>query len=139
MIDDALTQSIIDCGIEVHRNLGPGLLESTYRICLCHELRQRQIPFVAEPGMVLNYKELTIPNAYRPDLLVAGEVVVELKHVEKILSVHEAQLRTYVKLSGFGAGLLLNFNATVLKNGIRRLSLTKPSPVSKTPPSRSHP
>jgi GxxExxY protein len=125
MIDDALTQSIIECAIEVHRELGPGLLESTYQACISHELRRQRISFLEEPALMVNYKGLAIPNAYRPDLIVGGEVIVELKHVEKLLSVHEAQVRTYLKVSGLPTGLLVNFNSTVLKNGLRRLSLKK--------------
>lgn len=134
MINDQLTQSIIECAVDGHRELGPGLLESTYQLCLCHEFQRRQVPFVAEPSLAVNYKDLIIPSAYRPDLIVGSEVIVELKHVEKVLSVHEAQLRTYLKLSGLPTGLLLNFNSTVLKNGIRRLSHRQSSLVSISPP-----
>jgi|SRR5688500_14130990 len=138
MVDDALTQAIIECAIEVHRELGPGLLESTYQLCLSYEFHQRKLAHVSGPALPVTYKELIVPNAYRPDLIIENEVIVELKHVEKVLSVHEAQLRTYLKLSGFRTGLLLNFNSTVLKNGIRRLTLPKTSPVSRTPSSPSH-
>jgi GxxExxY protein len=108
-------------------------------LCLCYELRERHIAYVSEPTLAVKYKGLVIPNAYRPDLIVGNDVIVELKHVEKVLSVHEAQLRTYLKLSGFRTGLLLNFNSTVLKNGIRRLSITNASHVPPTPTSPSHP
>ncbi len=139
MIDDELTRSIIDSAIEVHRTLGQGLLESTYRICLCHEFDLRGIPFVQEPNLDLSYKDLTIANGYRADIVVANEVIVELKHVEKVLAVHESQLRTYLKLSRFRTGLLLNFNSTALKNGIRRLSNPDLSHFSKPPTSPSPP
>ena len=139
MIEDDLTNSILHSAIEVHRELGPGLLESTYRICLCHEFELKGIPFVKEPTLDMSYKDLTIANGYRADLVVANQVIIELKHVEKLLAVHEAQLRTYLKLSKFRTGLLLNFNSTALKNGIRRLSNPDLSHFSKPPTSPSPP
>ena len=139
MIDDRLTESIIDCGIEVHRALGPGLLEGTYRLCLCHELSLRGIDFAVERRMSLAYKGLIVANGFRADLVIADTVIVELKHVEKILAVHEAQLRTYLTLSALPTGLLLNFNSTVLKNGIRRLSNPNLSRFSKPPSSPTTP
>jgi GxxExxY protein len=83
MINDDLTGSIIDCAIEVHRELGPGLLENTYRLCLCHELSRRSVPVLVESRMKLKYKDHVIDNAYRADLIVGGEAIVEIKHVEK--------------------------------------------------------
>ncbi len=119
----SVTKGIITTAINVHRRLGPGLLESTYRACLCYELRRMEFPVIVEPLLSITYDELVIPNAYRLDLVVAGTVVVELKHVEKLLTIHEAQLRTYLTLSGMTCGILLNFNTPVMKNGIRRLDL----------------
>lgn len=129
---EPVTKGIITAGIRVHRRLGPGLLESTYRACLCYELRRMELAVVVEPLLSLHYDELVIPNAYRLDLVVAGAVVVEIKHVERLLAVHEAQLRTYLKLSGITCGILLNFNAPVMKNGIRRLDLPAASRGSST-------
>jgi len=115
--------AVIAAAIEVHRNLGPGLLESTYSQCLIYELAERGVPFLIEPFVSIKYKKLGIERAFRADLIVADRLIVEIKHVEKILAIHEAQLRTYMKLTGIKTGLLLNFNTTVLKNGIRRLDL----------------
>ena len=138
MIDDELTGSIIESAIEVHRNLGPGLFETTYRLCLCHELTTRGLRFAVESKVELSYKGHTIGSGYRADVIVAGQVIVEVKHVEKILSLHEAQLRTYLKLSQLRTGLLLNFNSTVMKNGIRRLQYPSFSHVP-SPPSSPNP
>ena len=115
--------AVIAGAIEVHRNLGPGLLESTYSQCLIYELAERGVAFLIEPFVSIKYKKLGIERAFRADLIVADRLIVEIKHVEKILAIHEAQLRTYMKLTGIKTGLLLNFNTTVLKNGIRRLDL----------------
>jgi len=115
--------AVIAAAIEVHRNLGPGLLESTYSQCLIYELAERGVPFLIEAFVSIKYKKLGIERAFRADLIVADRLIVEIKHVEKILAIHEAQLRTYMKLTGIKTGLLLNFNTTVLKNGIRRLDL----------------
>ncbi len=130
--DDELTGRIIGAAIEVHRLTGPGLLESTYQACLCHELLLREIPFRAQVALPLEYKQLRIPNAYRIDILVADAVIVELKSVEKLLQLHETQVMTYLRLSGLARGLLMNFNAVPLKSGIRRLVNPNPSLVSRT-------
>jgi GxxExxY protein len=132
--DDALTHRIIGAAIEVHRLLGPGLLESTYEECLCHELALLGIPFERQVPLPIVYKSLTLLRAYKPDLLVDQAVIVELKTVEKILPVHEAQTLTYLRLSGLERGLLLNFNSVPLKAGIRRLNKTNSSPVSPVSP-----
>jgi GxxExxY protein len=120
---DPLCGKIIGAAIEVHRILGPGLLESSYRQCLTLELAQAGVAFLIEPFVPINYKNISIERAFRIDLIVESKVVVELKHVEKILAVHEAQLKTYLKLTGLKTGLLLNFNTVVLRNGIRRIDL----------------
>jgi len=127
--DDPLTHRLIGAAIEVHRLLGPGLLESTYEECLCLELSLLDIPFERQVPLPIVYKSMTLLRAYKPDLLVDNAVIVELKTVEKILPVHEAQLLTYLRLSGLERGLLFNFNSVPLKNGIRRLSKSNSSPV----------
>ncbi len=115
-----ITQAIIGAAIEVHRSLGPELLESAYRECLTREFELRQIPFEREKPMPLEYKGLQLDQGYRLDFLIANRVVVELKAVEGLLPVHEAQLMTYLRLGGWKLGLLMNFNVPVLKDGIRR-------------------
>ena len=115
------TEAIIGAAIEVHRLLGPGLLESTYEECLSEELLLRKIPFKRQIGLPVVYKTKKLDIGYRIDLLVNDEVVVELKTVESILPIHEAQTLTYMKLGRWKVGLILNFNVTILKNGIKRL------------------
>ena len=115
-----LTQAIIGAAIEVHRSLGPGLLESAYRECLTREFELRQIAFKKEKPLPLEYKGLKLEQGYRLDFLIANKVVVEVKAVEGLLPVHEAQLMTYLRLGGWQIGLLINFNVPVLKDGIRR-------------------
>jgi GxxExxY protein len=115
-----LTEAIIGAAIEVHRQLGPGLLESSYRRCLCHELTLRGVPFEAERDLPVDYKGMRLDCGYRVDLLVDGRVLVELKAVEKLERIHEAQLLTYMRLGGWTVGLLINFNVPVLKDGIKR-------------------
>jgi GxxExxY protein len=117
---NVLTKEIIGAAIEVHRYLGPGLLESAYQRCLAKELELRNIPFRYEWPLALDYKGLRMKCGYRVDILVADLVVVEAKSVEAIAAVHEAQLLTYMRLGGWKVGLLINFNVLVLKNGIRR-------------------
>ena len=118
-----LTERIIGAAIEVHRALGPGLLESIYEACLCKELELRGIAFEQQVQLPLEYKGLTFDSAVRPDLVVEGEVIVELKAVEKLLPVHEAQLLSYLRLGRKRVGLLINFNEAVLKDGLRRMVL----------------
>jgi len=115
------TESIIGAAIEVHRHLGPGLLESAYEECLCEELSLRKIPFKRQVALPVLYKNRKLDIGYRIDLLVNDEVVVELKTVETILPIHQAQTLTYMRLGGWPVGLILNFNVVVLKNGIKRL------------------
>jgi len=118
--DEELTEVIIGAAIEVHRHLGPGLLESAYRRCLVHELRLRDVPVASEVSLDLEFKGLLVPASYRLDLLVDNRVIVEVKAVDKTTPIHEAQLLTYLRLSGRKAGLLLNFNVKLLKEGITR-------------------
>ncbi len=117
---DRLTQGIIGAAIEVHQAIGPGLLESIYEECLCKELSLRQIPFERQKPLPLEYKGSKLECGYRIDLLVANTVVVEVKSVETLLPIHEAQLLTYLRLGGWKIGLLINFNVPLLKQGIRR-------------------
>ncbi len=120
---DSLTESVIGFAIEVHRTLGPGLLESAYQECLCYELKANGIAFGRQVALPVIYKTVKLDCGYRMDLVVDDQLVVELKTVEKILPIHEAQLLTYLRLSGIRTGLLLNFNTAVLKNGIKRMVL----------------
>jgi GxxExxY protein len=117
---DVLTGEIIGAAIEVHKHLGPGLLESAYQQCLARELTLRDIPYKSEWPLPLEYKGLRVKCGYRIDFLVADTVVVETKSVEAIAPVHQAQLFTYMRLGGWKVGLLLNFNVLALKNGICR-------------------
>ena len=116
-----LSKEIIGAAIEVHRHLGPGLLESAYEACLCHELSLRKIPWEKEVPLPIRYKGVAIDAAYRLDLKVDGLVIVELKAVDKLEPIHEAQLLTYLRLSNLWLGLLINFNVVVLRDGIKRL------------------
>lgn len=115
------TESVIGAAIEVHRHLGPGLLESAYEECLCEEFLLRKIPFKRQIVLPVTYKGKKLDIGYRVDVLVNDEVVVELKTVESILPIHEAQTLTYMRLGGWQVGLILNFHVTVLKNGVKRL------------------
>jgi GxxExxY protein len=128
--DDPLTYRIIGAAIEVHRVLGPGLLESTYEESLCMELSLLGMHFERQVRMPIVYKSVTLLRAYRLDLLIEKAVIVEIKTIDKILPIHEAQLLTYLRLSGLERALLFNFNSIPLKSGIRRLNKTNPSPVS---------
>lgn len=115
-----VTGAVIGAAMEVHRRLGPGLLESAYQECLCRELCVRQISFEREKPLPVEYKGTRLECGYRLDMLVAGAVVVEVKSVESLAPVHEAQLLTYLRLGGWKVGLLINFNVPILKQGIRR-------------------
>lgn len=119
-----LTEQIIGAAIEVHRDLGPGLLEAAYQKALAHELRLRQLIFEEQKLCSVRYKDLLIEDAYRLDFLVGQKVVVELKAVDALLDVHEAQVLTYLRFSTCRIGLLFNFRTTLLtKHGLRRLAL----------------
>lgn len=117
---DPLTGEIIGAAIEAHRALGPGLMESAYEECLCHELQLRGLAFRRQVALPIPYKGLRLDCGYKMDLVVQDQVVLELKCVEKVLPVHEAQLLTYLKLSGKHVGLLINFNVPLLAQGIVR-------------------
>lgn len=116
------TEQIIGAAIEVHRALGPGLLESAYEECLSHELSLRAIPFRRQVSLPLMYKGVKLECGYRVDLVVANAVVVEIKTAERLEPVHAAQVLTYLKLGGWPLGLLINFNVPVLRNGIKRIA-----------------
>jgi GxxExxY protein len=116
-----ITEAIIGAAIEVHRQLGPGMLESVYEAVLAYEVTQRGLEVERQKAVPLIYKELSFDEGYRLDLLVARQVIVELKCVEALLPIHEAQLLSYLKLTGLKVGLLINFKVPVLKQGIKRL------------------
>ena len=120
---DELSNRVIGCAIEVHRELGPGLLESTYEQCLAHELKLNGITFRLQAPQPVDYKGIRLDCGYRVDVLVEDSLVLELKSVDEIKGIHQAQLLTYMKLAGVNTGLLINFNVTQLKNGIRRFVL----------------
>jgi len=117
---NALTQKVIGLAIEVHRELGPGLLEATYEECLAFELEQAGLPFERQLPLPVVYKNVRLDLGYRLDIVIEGRLILELKTVEHIAAVHEAQMLTYLKLSKIDIGLLMNFNSAVLKDGIRR-------------------
>jgi GxxExxY protein len=117
---DPLTEQVIGAAIEVHRILGPGLLESVYQTCLCHELELRGIEHEKQVELPVLYKGTKLDCNFCMDIVLPGKLVVELKAVEEFHPVHEAQLLTYLRLSGIHLGLLINFNVTLLKNGIKR-------------------
>ena len=116
-----LSNQVIGAAIDVHKILGPGLLESVYQKCLAYELTERKLTFSTEQNLPIKYKSLTFKDAYRTDFIVNDTLIVELKAVEAILPLHKAQLLSYLKLSGNKLGLLINFNVPVLKQGISRI------------------
>jgi GxxExxY protein len=118
-----ITEKINGAAIEVHRHLGPGLLESAYQACLARELDLRGLAFVQEKPFSLEYKGIKLDCGYRLDFIVEQSVIIELKTVDSLQPIHEAQLLTYLKLSGCKTGLLINFKVPVLKNGLKRMSL----------------
>jgi GxxExxY protein len=120
LLEKDLTDQIIAAAIEVHKALGPGLLESAYQLCMAHESTLRKLLFEQQVPLKVTYKGLELDGGYRIDFIYDRRVVVELKTVESVLPVHEAQLLTYLKLTGIRVGLLINFNVPVLKNGIYR-------------------
>jgi GxxExxY protein len=120
---DPVTEPIIGAAIEVHRILGPGLLESVYERCLCYELEQRGIEFLRQDPLPVNYNGQALDCDLRIDILIPGMVIVEVKAVQGLLAIHEAQLLTYMKLAGVSTGLLINFNERWLKDGVKRMKL----------------
>ena len=120
---DPLSHEVIGAAIEVHRQLGPGLLESAYEQCLCHELFLRKLKVERQVDLPVSYKGIQVDLGYRLDLVVDDALIVELKTVEQIMPIHEAQLLTYLKLSGKKIGLLLNFHSPTIRDGIKRMAL----------------
>jgi len=121
MIENEISNKIIGCAINVHKQLGPGLLESAYQECLYYELKEAGLKVEKEKAMPIVYKDVKLDHGYRIDLLVEDKVVIELKTVEFLTDVHTAQVLTYLRLGDYKLGLLLNFHVSVLKNGIKRL------------------
>ena len=119
--ENQITETVIGCAIKIHRALGPGLLESAYEECLCYELKEARLSFRRQVPLPLNYKGVRLDCGYIMDVVVEDLIVIELKTVERILPIHEAQLITYLKLSGHSVGLLMNFNVALMKSGIKRL------------------
>ena len=120
---DELSNKVIGCALEVHRNLGPGLLESTYEQCLAYEMKAAGMAFKLQLALPVEYKNIKLDCGYRIDVLVDNSIIIELKSVDKILPIHQAQLLTYMKLAGISIGLLINFNVKYLKDGIKRMVL----------------
>jgi GxxExxY protein len=116
-----ISERVLGAAIEVHRHLGPGLLESSYHACLCHELELREIPYRSQVALPLEYKGIQIAKGYVIDLLIENSLVVEIKSVDKLLPIHSAQLMTYMRLLRVSSGLLINFNVNTLLHGIRRI------------------
>ncbi|MBT7358090.1 MAG: GxxExxY protein [Candidatus Marinimicrobia bacterium] len=123
LLEKELTGKILQCAIEVHKALGPGLLESAYEKCLMKEFELSNISFKSQIELPLEYKGIRVDAGYRIDLIVKEKVIIELKAVESLIPVHEAQLLTYMKLTGIRVGMLMNFNVPVLKDGIKRMVL----------------
>ena len=120
---DPLTGKVIGCAIDVHRTLGPGLLESTYEQCLARELALQEVTFQLQVALPVEYKGVHLDCGYRIDMLVEDRLILELKAVDKVKGIHEAQLLTYMKLAHKATGLLINFNVEVLREGIKRFKL----------------
>jgi GxxExxY protein len=118
-----VTEQIIGLAMRVHTRLGPGLLENAYELCLCHELERNHVAFRRQVALSIEYDDLSIDCGYRADIVVAGTVILEIKSVERLLPLHEAQLLTYLRISRCRVGLLMNFNTVSLKHGLRRCVL----------------
>ena len=133
---NTITGSIIEAAIEVHRALGPGLLESSYVTCLHYELSRRGLRFDSQRAFPIRYKDITLPSAYRIDLIVEDLIVVEIKAVERLITVYDAQLLTYLRMTNSPAGLLINFNVPKLLDGLKRVinSHYVPNPTRSDPP-----
>ena len=120
---DPLSERVIGLAIAVHRELGPGLLESAYEECLCYELKNGGIDFARQVPLAVNYKDVRLDCGYRLDVVVSHKLLLEIKAVERLLPIHQAQILTYLRLSRIRVGLLMNFNVAVLKEGLRRIVL----------------
>jgi GxxExxY protein len=121
--DGALSGRVIALAMDVHKQLGPGLLESVYEECLSFELRQHDVPFARQVPLGVIYKGVKLECGYRMDIVVDDQLLIEVKSLERLLPIHDAQMLTYLKLSGIRVGLLMNFNSLLLKDGLRRLVL----------------
>jgi GxxExxY protein len=132
--DNALSRRVIGCAIEVHRHLGPGLVESVYETCLCDEMSSAGLAFVRQRRIPVVYKGRTLDEFYQIDVVVEETLILEIKAVHQVHPVHQAQLRTYLRLSGLPLGLLLNFNAVQLKDGISRVIGQAAGPIRHPPP-----
>ena len=121
MDENAIAREVVDAAYTVHKELGPGLLESVYEAALCHELLERKFRFSRQHSIPVMYKQLQLMDAFRADILVEEKIIIELKSTELVLPVHKKQLITYLKLSGFRLGLLINFGSDLIKNGITRI------------------
>ena len=119
--ENQLSKEIISAAIEVHRNLGPGLLESSYEACLCYELSARNMRFEKQVSLPVKYKNIDLDCGYRLDVVVENRVILEIKSVDRLTSINEAQLLTYLRLSDLKLGMLINFNVPLLKNGMKRI------------------
>jgi len=128
MYKSVLAERVIGCAIEVHRALGPGLLETAYQACLAQELRESALPFDRQVQVPVHYKGVTLDCGYRLDFVVNEELVIELKSVERILPIHKAQALTYLRLTGLPQALLINFNVPLLRHGITSVVLTPQTP-----------
>lgn len=120
---DELSNKVLGCAIEVHRELGPGLLESTYEQCLAYDLNRAKIPFQLQVALPVDYKQIRLDCGYRIDLFVDNSLIVEVKSIDQLLKIHEAQILTYMKLTKVRVGLFINFNVELLKKGVRRFVL----------------
>lgn len=118
---DRITEKIIGCAIEVHKGLGPGLLESAYEECLCYELEQRGLKFERQVSLPVVYKDVKLDCGYRMDIVIENSIIVEVKAVENLIPVHDAQLLSYLKLYNKKVGLLMNFHVPILKKGLKRI------------------
>lgn len=136
---EALTSKIIGAAICVHRELGPGLLESAYEACLAHELAEQGLAFRRQVSLPVRYRGIEVDAGYRLDFVVEDAVVVELKAVDALSPVHEAQLLTYLRLSAYHVGLLMNFNVARLRDGVIRRALTRTPSAPSTPPTQIPP
>ena len=123
METDIITRKVIECAIEVHKQLGPGLLESTYESCLVYELQQAELSPFNQVELPISYKNISLDAGYRLDILLPKVLILELKAVDKLLPIHTAQLITYLKLTGIKTGLLINFNVSRLVDGIKRIQV----------------
>ncbi len=132
--DWSLSDAVIAACMDVHTELGPGLLESMYEASLCEELERRQIPYERQKAITVIYKGKLLEQSYRIDLLVDGQLLLQIKALDELLPVHAAQIITYLRISGVDAGLLVNFNAVSLRHGLRRLSRTHKTSRSSRPP-----